>query len=616
MNCILLTKYVPDITRITDSSFDSITGNLKRATLPGVTNPDDISAMSLLDRLLKSKGDKTNNVIALTMGPADAVNALYDALSTVADKAYHLIDKLFAGSDTWATAQFLTKAIKQIAQNEFHGEPYIVVAGMQSCDGDTAQVPPQVAAGLGVPVVSYALTGEIDDGKFNFSCIAQGGDCCLAVGEESFMLTVAPNRFPIYPSFCRARWAKQQQIHNINAEQLGVSESGIQSSRTRVINIFRPEGNKRKHKHIKSIEELAEIIYENATASQTQNCAEDFIEYRPDNQQEVWVVAEPSGKLANCTSQLLAEARKLASELGGVCCCLCFGDVAGDFIGDAAIAGADKVYRIANSESKQSPTILGHYIAELISAGKPNIVLFGATLFGRVVAPIAAYKTGNGLTADCTGLELRDDKTGTPELIQTRPALGGNIMASIRTIYFAVSMATVRPGRFNAIKSKAQRQCEVVEYLATEITAPDIEVVSESINTFEEDFTGDIIISGGRGLGSKDNFKKCLVPVKKALENACNCTVTLGASRAAVEAGFTQRHMQVGQTGKTVAPNLYISVGISGAIQHIVGIDKSCVIISINNDPTSPILMHSDYYYIGDAVQSLQKIQIFLEGKR
>ncbi|ARN58005.1 FAD-binding protein [Sedimentisphaera salicampi] len=613
MNFILLVKYVPDVSRITDSSFDSETGNLRRASLPGITNPEDISAISLAKRIADRKADGSDKFIALTMGPAPASKALYEALSLAADKAFHLQNSRFAGADTWATAEILTKAIKKIAREEFGDEPYAVAGGMQSCDGDTAQVLPQTAAALNLPIISYAFDGDYRDRRFHFSCIKEGGDVFLSTGEKSFVLTVSSFEYPLYPSFSRSRWARVQPHKRLTAEMIGLEGSGMSNSLTKVVKIFRPKENQRKQEHITSLKEFSELIVQSCKKKHRRESAGRFVDYKPTNSSEVWVVCEPSDKLEECTAELLAEARKLASEIGGVCCLAAFDSPDQKFAEKAARAGADKIYRLPNCGVNENRERQGRMLGELVNSKKPKIVMFSATLFGRVAAPICAYITGSGLTADCTSLHLEKKSDGGFELIQTRPALGGNIMAQIKTINSTTSMATVRPGRFTAAISDQERQCELVDFPAALVKDRDIAVESQS-GSKVSDFNCDVIISAGRGLASKENFEETILPFKKVLELSCSCSAAAGASRAAVEHGFADRNLQIGQTGKTVSPSLYIAAGISGAVQHIVGIEKSSVIMSINSDPGCPIFAQSDYYYVGDAVQSLNKIRGFLES--
>jgi electron transfer flavoprotein alpha subunit len=231
-------------------------------------------------------------------------------------------------------------------------------------------------------------------------------------------------------------------------------------------------------------------------------------------------------------------------------------------------------------------------LTSLIIESKPSIILYGATIKGRELAPRIAARLNLGLTADCTGLTINNQK----QLVQTRPAFGGNIMASILTPYTRPQMATVRPNTFSKIKLKHAKIGKVENF--------DVKLEKQSIRTkIIEDISSktelvniedaDILISVGRGIGSKEN-------IKLIHELAQELKGTVSSSRALVERGWTKHPIQVGQSGKTVSPKLYVALGISGAIQHLVGMQTSDLIIAINNDPEAPIFKVADFGIIGD----------------
>jgi len=263
-----------------------------------------------------------------------------------------------------------------------------------------------------------------------------------------------------------------------------------------------------------------------------------------------------------------------------------------------AAHGAEKVYVAEHEALKHYNTeVYTDILAGIISKYKPSIVLFGATLIGRNLAPHVAARLNLGLTADCTSLNL--NKKG--YLVQTRPAFGGNIMASIisRT---RPQMATVRPnvmkmGEQNWLRKAEVKEIKVsIDLTSIKIKVLDIvKVMAETTMNIEE---ADIIVSAGRGIGSPDNLK--LIE-----EFAEVLGAALGGSRAIVDAGWLPPQQQVGQTGKTVAPNLYIAVGISGAIQHLIGMQTSNVIVAINKDPEAPIFKVADFGVVGDLFEVL-----------
>jgi len=315
----------------------------------------------------------------------------------------------------------------------------------------------------------------------------------------------------------------------------------------------------------------------------------------------IWVFAEQrNGIIQNVTYELLTEGKKLAADLS------C--EVAGVLVGDEAIEknaqslfdyGADKVYLITHPELKNYRTApYTRAITELINKYRPEIFLIGATTTGRDLAARMAVRINCGLTADCTGLSIDPDKK---ILQQTRPAFGGNIMATIISPNHRPQMATVRPKVFKKLKiQNAKFKNEDIIRFSPILKEEDLivkilEVVKdESIKVNLQD--AEIIVSGGRGIQDPNNFAM-VEELAQALGGA------VGASRATVDAGWISAHHQVGQTGKTVAPKLYIACGIAGKIQHLVGMQSSGTIVAINKDPDAPIFKVATYGIVGDCLE-------------
>ena len=229
---------------------------------------------------------------------------------------------------------------------------------------------------------------------------------------------------------------------------------------------------------------------------------------------------------------------------------------------------------------------------------RPEVVLFGATAIGRDMAPRVSARVHTGLTADCTKLEINPEDKG---LMMTRPAFGGNIMATILCPDHRPQMSTVRPGVMQKLPTNDAAECEVIkEEVAGLSDHMNVEVM-EIVKTVAEKMDiqdAKILVSGGRGMASPENFK-LLEDLADALGG------TISSSRACVDAGWVEKDRQVGQTGKTVRPNLYIACGISGAIQHLAGMEESDVIIAINKDETAPIFNVADFGVVGDVFKIL-----------
>ena len=312
---------------------------------------------------------------------------------------------------------------------------------------------------------------------------------------------------------------------------------------------------------------------------------------------DVWVFIEhEQGTLAHVSFELLGEGRKLADALGCKLCgmLLCGNEGMDVFVREAIAYGAEKVYVTESpllKEYRTDPYASG--AVNLIRTFKPEIVLFGATTQGRDFAGTVATTLETGLTADCTGLDIDPEKK---MLRQTRPAFGGNIMATILDYpNYRPQMATVRPKVFAMPARDDSRKGEVIKeplpITEDKIRTKILEFIkgAESVNLVD----AEIIVSGGRGIGNAENFK-----IIRELADVLRAAV--GASRATVDAGWISYDHQVGQTGRTVRPKIYFACGISGAIQHQAGMKTSDIIVAINKDPDAPIFKVATYGIVGD----------------
>jgi electron transfer flavoprotein alpha subunit len=317
--------------------------------------------------------------------------------------------------------------------------------------------------------------------------------------------------------------------------------------------------------------------------------------------QGVWVYIEQfQGKVRNVGHELLGEGRKLADAMGQELAAVLIGDGVEALAKDMFASGADKVYLIEGPEYKHYSTdAYTIAITDLIRTYKPSVILMGATNDGRDLGPRVACRVGTGLTADCTNLGI-DEETGL--VAWTRPAFGGNIMATILCPNHRPQMGTVRPNVFKRPEPDMTRTGEIIRVAgkaqAADIRTKLIEILSladtASCNLEEAEF----IVAGGRGMGKPENFA-LIEELAEVLGGA------VGASRAAVDAGWKPAIHQVGQTGKTVAPKVYIACGISGAIQHLAGMSTSDTIIAINKDASAPIFKSADFGIVGDALEVL-----------
>ncbi|WP_411679375.1 FAD-binding protein [Clostridium thailandense] len=317
----------------------------------------------------------------------------------------------------------------------------------------------------------------------------------------------------------------------------------------------------------------------------------------------VWVFAEQrEGKIMSVSIELLGEGKKLAKEIGTeLCAVLCGNNVAG-LANELFAYGADKVYVADHPELEKYRTdSYTKVIFEAISTYKPEIVLLGATHIGRDLGPCLAVKCNTGLTADCTKLEIDpEDK----KIKQTRPAFGGNLMATIVCPNNRPQMSTVRPGVMDKAVYEEGRIGELikldVEFKAGDIRTKVLEIVKKS-GEMVSLTDAEIIVAGGMGLGKAEGFE-----LLKSLADKLGGTIA--ASRACVDAGWIDHSYQVGQTGTTVKPKIYFACGISGAIQHLAGMQSSDYIVAINKNESAPIFEVADYGIVGDLYEVIPAI--------
>ncbi|MBC8316562.1 MAG: electron transfer flavoprotein subunit alpha [Desulfobulbaceae bacterium] len=317
----------------------------------------------------------------------------------------------------------------------------------------------------------------------------------------------------------------------------------------------------------------------------------------------IWVFAEyRNGRIAPVTFELLGKGRKLADSRNTSLSAVLFVEDMKDLPADLISYGADNVYVVQDPAFSQfTDEAFGNAMEDLAREYKPEVILAGATAIGRSFIPKVATTLNTGLTADCTGLEI-DQESGA--LHQTRPAFGGNIMATIECPDNRPQMATVRPLVMKALEPDTSRSGKVIECTINPARLQSLVKVrrfvaleGDTINLNE----ADVVVSGGRGLENEKGFK-LITELANVLGGA------VAASRAAVDSGWIGYPHQVGQTGKTVGPKMYIACGISGAIQHVIGMQSADTIIAINRDPNASIFDYATYGVVGDLFEILPKL--------
>ena len=329
------------------------------------------------------------------------------------------------------------------------------------------------------------------------------------------------------------------------------------------------------------------------------------------NYRGVWVLAEQrDGTLQKVSLELLGKGSELAQKLGTNLTAVLLGYEIDNIAKELIQYGADKVLYLEHPLLKNYNTDgYTKVICDLVDKEKPEIILVGATYIGRDLGPRVSARLATGLTADCTGLDVDGE---TNNLLMTRPAFGGNLMATIECSNHRPQMSTVRPGVFEKLPKNDDRHGNIEKIIENlkecDIRTKVLEVI-KTVKDIKDISEANILVAGGRGIGCAEGFE-----VLKELSQALDASIA--GSRAAIEAGWVDKACQVGQTGKTVRPNVYIACGISGAIQHLAGMQDSDYIIAINKDESCPMIKMADLAIVGDYRKVIPEIveQLKKEG--
>ena len=575
MNIAVCVKWVPAISRV---RFDPETKRIVREGVPSELNAFDVLAVN---RAVELKREHGGSVTAFTMGPPDARRGLARCLAMGADQAFHLNDVAFAGADTLATARALSLALGRDAYD-------LVLFGNNSVDAETGQVGPEVAEMIGMPqITSVSKLDVTPDGRVLADRALENG-VEVVEGRLPLLVSVAEG---VAPDTAAARddirAAEERDIPELTAADLtdDLSQLGVAGSPTWVAEIRQLE-SPREGALIEeeSVEQAAKqavgllkergALQPGEVESQEGNTAPDAL--RADGP-ETWVVAEADAAgLRAISFELLAAAQPVADAVSGPVVVFVMGgpEVAAhaDALGQA---GADRVDLALDAAlGAYSTEAYASTLAQAIEARPPYAVLLPSTPNGRDMAARAAARLGLGLTGDCIGLEV----DGEGRLTQFKPAFGGNIVAPIysRTL---PNMATVRPGVFDALRPNPARSAAVVE---VPVSAPrgDGPVSIEFRAAPDDDAAtldkAAVVICIGKGVGGPEHIAK-LDELRDLLGAEYVCT------RDVVEAGWMPRQRQVGLTGRSIAPRLYIGVGVRGDFNHTVGIQRSGTVLVVNN---------------------------------
>jgi electron transfer flavoprotein alpha subunit len=560
------------------------------------------------------------------MGPGSFEASLRTAVSMGYDEAYLLSDRKLGGSDTYATGLAISTMLKHLGFTKDSKEPFIVLAGRQTSDGDTAHVPSQVAENIGIPQATFVESVKADgNGSVIAKRIIEGGYQMMKLPMPCLISLTPTGIPPRKPSLSGAIKARSLKITTFGIADigLGTEKIGINGSPTivaKVINIVSerpPITMSSGHNEAALVDSLianfkkgGNVLEKKEKEAKKDIDRPDFPEkdFR-DGARGILTWAEVTNdKISRPSLELLTPARNLANQLGNdtKIMTLIIGKNVKALAQTLIDHGSDEVIFVENDKLKEYLVLpFSSIFEQVIKARKPEIALFAATTSGRELAPRIGMKTDSGVTADCTGLEIgeyvdkKEQVIYTPILESRRPTYGESKLATILG-FVCPQISTARAGTFEVPVRIEGRQGKITSF---EPVLKDKDFVVEILETVRGEgglqnlFEADIVVSGGRGT-TVDNLGLVKTLAEALKSQGVNAEWT--SSRPVVDEGVAEYARQVGQTGKTIRPKVYIAVGISGAIQHIAGMKESEKIIAIDHNPKAQIFHNADFGIIGE----------------
>ena len=593
MKSIVLVKQVPVVSAM---QLDPETKTLQREGVPSEVSSFDVRGLL---KALELRDEHGGEVVALTMGPPQAEEALRHCLALGADRAVHLTDRAFAGADTLATARALALACEREGYD-------LILCGRHSTDAETGQVGPEIAELLDIPQVTgvAALTLNADGKTIRVERETDSGFDTLGCPLPALVSVtedLAPERFP---RKAERQAAQEKPVETVTAGDLSsdLSQFGATGSPTWVESVQTVEDSRENRvlegELSEQIDSLVQALLarglfgtwgDDSAAGETGKRSAD-----PEPGKAVWVVAETlGGTLRPVSLELLGKAVELSAQYGGEVGALLIGGGLDAHIAPLAEYGADVVYRADEARLACYDTDLyAALLSRAIQAHKPQVLLLGSTAMGRDLAPRVAARLGLGLTGDCVDLEV--DNQG--RLLQLKPAFGGNIVAPILS-KTTPAMATVRPGMLSQSQPDPSRQARVERLTLDADVNSRVQLVShtgaDAAKAAALD-AADIAIGVGKGIGGPENLH-VIEQLAAVLDGA-----PLASTRDISDLGWLPRQHQVGITGRAVAPKLYFAIGIRGAFEHMVGLRKAGTIVAINIKAKAPIFKTADLGIVGD----------------
>lgn len=601
MRIVVCVKWVPVLGAL---KFDPETKRLVRDGVRGEVSGFDVRALLGALALRKTHGGE---VVALTMGPPPAREGLVECLALGADRVVHVIDPLLAGSDTLATSRVLAAAIRR-------EEADLIIMGRCSVDAETGQVGPQVAELLDLPQATVVRRVSLDPQARTFEAERETDDGFeLVTGPLPALLTAAEDLAEErFPSKADRQAAAAKAVAEVTLADLGVppSDVGNDGSPTWVAGIEEVKIERRGEVlQGDDPEALAHALRERLQALGAFDGAgserQPLPSRGPATGTPIWVVVEANvGGVRTVSYELLAKAAELAEPLGASVEAIVIGP--GSAYADAiAAGGADRIIVADGPWLDQYATDpYAAILADAIRARQPRLVLLPSTVRGRDLAPRVAARLGLGLTGDAIDLDV----DGEGRVRQLKPAFGGTIVAPIlsRT---RPEMATVRPGMLHPARPDPSRKADVVRLDVTEtpsrVTFVELQTLGgEADEAFD---TATLVLGVGKGLGGPTTLPHVQELAKKL-------GAAVAATREVTDAGWLPRQYQVGLTGRAIAPRLYVGLGVSGMMEHMVGLRRAGLIVGINKSPKAPIQKVADITVVADVHAILPHLEAVLRS--
>ncbi len=589
-----------------------------------------------LEAGLQMKNDNPDaKLIVCSMGPPSFNTSLKTALSMGYDEAYLLSDRKLGGSDTYATGLAIATMLKHLGYGKGLNEDFIIVAGRQTSDGDTAHVPSQVAENMKIPQGTFIETAELVDGKVHAKRIIEGGYQMMSLPLPCAMSFTPTGVDPRRPSLSGAVKARSSEITMFNIDDIGLStdhiglgtpgESGSPTIVSKVVTIKSeraPAKMSTGHNESELISSFLDnfkagkntVEVEEKKAKKAKKKEEDLrvIDFRKGAKGIITWAEIVKGQISRPSLELLTPARSLANELGNdtKVTTLLIGKDVDDLAKELVAYGADEVIVVDDDRLEEYRILpFSEIFAQVIKKNKYEIALFAATTAGRELAPRIGVKTDSGVTADCTELligehvhrnkQTKEKVVYAPILESRRPTYGESKLATIIG-FVCPQISTARAGTFAVPSKDDSREGAISSF---EPTLGEEEFVSDIIETVIGEggmqglFEADIIVSGGRGTAS-DGMQ--MVKDLAAALKAQGLNAEWACSRVMVDEGVAEYARQIGQTGKTVRPKVYVAIGISGAVQHIAGMKESETIVAINQNAKETIFQNADFGIVGE----------------